>query len=184
MPFLVDASFCRSSPIARGVLHRTLGQELEERASRARDGRPDRRHHLLGLLHGRSGGDLMSRRGVDSHEVATGCRAAYMDLAAPRATIRYCLVVNRFLIVLRLVVTAAIALRGHVDRPFHEVVPAEDLLGPQLEGEQEVEVSTVREGQLALAEADEALYRLIVVVDVRVGDERVDAVHLHGRSPG
>src|SRR6059058_3948039 len=64
-----------------------------------------------------------------------------------------------------LVMTTMIAIRGDIDRSLHEVIPAEDLLGPKLESEQEVEVRSVGQGHLTLTETDKALHHLIIVID-------------------
>src|SRR3954451_572114 len=78
---------------------------------------------------------------------------------------------------------SVIIIGGDIDRSIYEVVPTEDLFGPQLEGEQEVEIATFRQGHLALTEAQKALHRLIIVIDVGVLDERVDSVHLQRDLP-
>jgi hypothetical protein len=42
-----------------------------------------------------------------------------------------------------------------------------------------MEVSTISKSELSLTEIDESIDGLIVIVNVRVGDEVVNAVHLH-----
>src|SRR5213079_1447653 len=49
--------------------------------------------------------------------------------------------------------------------------------------EQKVEVSPIRESELVLTETDETFHRLIIVVKIRVGDQRIDSVHLQGNFP-
>jgi hypothetical protein len=164
-------------PTPRGVLQRTLSEELEQRSTRARDSSTERRHHLFGLLHCRSSGDLVSSGRVHSKKVRLDKRGEHR-LGGTSSDDQIELLDQSNLDGSFLVVAAVVSVRGNVDRPFHEVVPAEDLLGPELEGEQEVEVRSVRQGHFALTEPDETLHHLIVIEDVGVGDERIDAVHL------
>ena len=50
---------------------------------------------------------------------------------------------------------------------------------PELECIEKFQVRTVGKGQLILAVFDEPFYRLVVVIIIGVGDERVNAVHFH-----
>src|SRR3954467_8805989 len=46
-----------------------------------------------------------------------------------------------------------------------------------------MEIASIGEGQFILTIEDETLNCLVVVEKARVGDERIDAVHLHGNFP-
>jgi hypothetical protein len=46
-----------------------------------------------------------------------------------------------------------------------------------------VEIGTVGESKFLLAIENEALNGFVVVINVRVGDEPIDSVHLHGDFP-
>ena len=67
----------------------------------------------------------------------------------------------------------------HVHAPLHKVVPAEDLLCPELEAVQQFQITAVRQRQLPLAELDKAIDGLVVVVHAWVCDEVVYPVHFH-----
>jgi L-fucose mutarotase/ribose pyranase (RbsD/FucU family) len=67
---------------------------------------------------------------------------------------------------------------GLIDTAFDKVVPPKDLLGPQLERIKHVEITSISQGQLVLAELDEPVDGLVVVVEKRVGDELIDSIHL------
>ena len=67
----------------------------------------------------------------------------------------------------------------YIYAPLHEVVPAEDLLCPELEAVQQFQITAVSQCQLPFAELDKAVDGLIVVVDARVCDEVVYPVHFH-----
>ena len=91
------------------------------------------------------------------------------------------MLVDETLLDLLLDVVATMSVRiSLVDASLDKVIPSEDLLSPQLEAVQEMEISAIGQCQLALAIPDPALDRLVVIVDSRIGDELVDPVHLHG----
>ena len=77
------------------------------------------------------------------------------------------------------IVAASPVRAGLVNRPVLEVVPAEEILSPELEGRQDVHVRSVRQSQLILTELDPSLDRRRVIVKVRTPDQIVDPVHLH-----
>src|SRR5690606_36537397 len=180
---VLDTLLCRSQllpqePVACGVLHGTLSKELEQGTPGPGDGRTYRRHDIVGLLHGRRGGDLVGGGCVDVEEVGLdaagvhrlGCASGHDEVLLRGESLLDHLVD---------VAPAVTVLIGLVDRSLDEVPPTEDLFGPQLEGRQEMEIASVSQSQLILAEGDESIDCLVVVVDVWVGDERVDTIHLH-----
>jgi hypothetical protein len=76
--------------------------------------------------------------------------------------------------------TASIAFGRLVDLSLDEVVPTEDLFSPNLEDGQHLQVGSIGQSELILAVTDEPFDRLIVVPDVWVGNQRIDAIHLLG----
>src|SRR4051794_1223519 len=59
-----------------------------------------------------------------------------------------------------LIMAPVITRGGYIDRSVDKVVPTEDLLGPQLEGEQEMEITAFGQGHLTFTEAQKALHRI------------------------
>src|SRR5690242_8610799 len=73
--------------------------------------------------------------------------------------------------------------RRLINTSLNEVVPTKDLFGPHLEDGKQVKVRSICQRKFVLAVEDETLDCLIVVIDVRVGDQRIDTVHLHRDFP-
>src|SRR5688572_3328761 len=73
--------------------------------------------------------------------------------------------------------------KGFVDASVDVVVPAENLFGPHLECVEQMQITAVSECELILAVENEPFCRSRIVVDVRVGDECVDTVHLQRNLP-
>ena len=70
-----------------------------------------------------------------------------------------------------------------IHRALFKVVPSEYLLGPQLEGIQQLQVRSICQGQLPFAKLHEAIHSLVVIPDTGVCDQIVDPVHLHRDFP-
>ena len=68
---------------------------------------------------------------------------------------------------------------GDIYTSFDEIVPSKDLLTPELEGVKQVEVGPIGQCHLLLREFDPTLHGLVIVIDSRIGNKIVDAVHLH-----
>src|SRR5262245_16249992 len=72
---------------------------------------------------------------------------------------------------------------GFIDTTLDEVEPGQKGFGPQFEAIKQVEIATIGEGELILAVANEPFNGGVVVVEVRIGDQIVYPVHLHGDFP-
>ena len=162
-----------------GVLQRPLSHELEDGASGPGDGGLDGVDDLLGLLHGGGRGDLMGGGAVHNTEVCLNAGIVKrLRRASPHDQVL--LFGQPLLDPLGHIASASAVRIGYIDRAVVEIVPAEHLFPPKLEGIQEMQVGTVGQGQLVLAELDPALHRPVIIVVTGRLDQPVNPVHLHG----
>lgn len=77
-----------------------------------------------------------------------------------------------------LVMTAGSILIRDIHRTINKIVPTMHLLGPYLERVKEMQRRAVGEHQFAFAEFDESFNRVSVVINIRIANEVVDAIHL------
>ena len=76
-------------------------------------------------------------------------------------------------------VTPVTILVRHIDRFLDIVPPPEHFFRPQLEGVQEMKLSSISQSHLGLAEAHEAIDRSVIIVVSRICYTTIDPVHLH-----
>jgi hypothetical protein len=121
--------------ITGSVLQRTLGKKLEQRTPRTSYGSTEGRHNLFRLLHCRSRCYLM--RGIGIHrEIVSLNESGEHRLRSTSSHDEVELLDQANLDRPFLVMATMITIGWNVDRSINEVIPAEDLLGPELEREQ------------------------------------------------
>src|SRR5690606_3401339 len=129
-------------------------------------------------MHGRSRGDLLSSGGVDVEEVCLNERGIH-TLGGPSGNDEVLFATETLLDPLSDVAASMAVLIGYVDASLDIVEPGEEVFGPKLECIEKFEVRPISESQLILAILDESFNSRIVVIEIRIGDELIDEVHLH-----
>ena len=181
---VLDALFGRcelylTRSVASGVRSRTQRQELEQRSPCPCYGGPKRSENLLGLRHGRCHCDLVRGLGIDDQMIRLN-RFLVQGLGVGSGDDEKLLVGETLLDLFADVGSARAIGVGNVDIALDEIPPPIDLFGPQFEGVEQVEFGSIGQSEFVLAEFHITVDGVIVVVDVRIRDEPIDAVHLHG----
>ena len=135
-------------------------------------------HDLLRQLHRGRRCDLVRGARVDRQEVRLE-KSHVQTLRRASSYDEILLIHQSAAHPLALEVPGLSVLTRYVDGSVLEVPPSENLLRPELERVEKMELLSIGERHLVLAETDEAVDRLVVVVVPTIRNQAIDTVHLH-----